>query len=354
MHRRQRISMPSKWRTFAAVGSVLSLALTGCSNAETPASHNGLTVINIGLPVESGAQILPAIAQAAGFFKEEGLEANIRVISSSQANLAAMNTNQIQFANSDVLNALRGTAHGLGVEIIAVPIVKPIFDLIASNDIRTPKDIVGKRIGVTMVGNSTDFQVKLALKSVGVDPNSIKELGLDQYSGIYAGLESRQIDAGTVAVPFNNRLIATGKFHQLVNLRNISSAEYPTAIFTTTKKYASSHPEIVQKTVKAYVKAIRLYESDPEFAKKVSAGFLKLKDQKQIQETYDFFAPLFRTNPNVTAAQMQVVLPALADAEHMSKSALDPVVAKAVNTSFVDKAIKELGDTKISPAPSAN
>src|SRR5690349_5609998 len=70
-----------------------------------------------------------------------------------------------------------------------------------TNDIKSVKDLAGKKVGVSAPGSSTDFFLKYMLKKNGVDPTSAAVIGVGLGATAVAAMEQGQLDAAVMLDP---------------------------------------------------------------------------------------------------------------------------------------------------------
>src|SRR6201985_942753 len=68
-------------------------------------------------------------------------------------------------------------------------------------NIKSVKDLAGKKVGVSAPGSSTDFFLKYLLKKNGVDPASVAVIGVGLGQTAVAAMEQGQIDAAVMLDP---------------------------------------------------------------------------------------------------------------------------------------------------------
>ncbi len=70
-----------------------------------------------------------------------------------------------------------------------------------NGEIKSIKDLAGKKVGVSAPGSSTDFFVKYLLKKNGLDPTSASVIGVGLGATAVAAMEQGQIDAAVMLDP---------------------------------------------------------------------------------------------------------------------------------------------------------
>ncbi|HVA25006.1 MAG TPA: ABC transporter substrate-binding protein [Chloroflexota bacterium] len=290
----------------AAPSAAAAKPAGGSASAAKP-----LTKLRFALPINSGLQVLPQVALDAGYFKDEGLDASITMIRGSQEVIAALTNGEIDMANSDSPSIINAHLSGANTEMLAVPVSKPIFELMVPASITKPEDLKGKTVAVSRICDSTCFQVSRALVGWGLKPQQdVKLLGVQDYTGMFSGLKSGQIAAAALAPPFNFQAKQEG-FHSLVDMSKLP-VDYPTAVVQTLKPFTDAHPDTTVAFLRAYVRAIQRYKSDEAFMVATYKKFLKSNDTQVIQDTWTFYRGLLHDDPTPTADGVKFVLDSLA------------------------------------------
>jgi NitT/TauT family transport system substrate-binding protein len=70
-----------------------------------------------------------------------------------------------------------------------------------TDEIKSIKDLVGKKVGVTAPGSSTDFFLKYVLNKNGIDPNSVAVIGVGIDQTAVAAMEQGTVDAAVMLDP---------------------------------------------------------------------------------------------------------------------------------------------------------
>jgi ABC-type nitrate/sulfonate/bicarbonate transport system substrate-binding protein len=317
-----------------AAASAKPAASAGASAAAASGAAKPLTKLRFALPINSGLQVLPQVALDAGYFKEEGLDATITTIKGSTEVIAALGKGDIDLANSDSPSTITAHLQGANTEILAVPVSRPIFDLMVPASITKPEDLKGKIIAVSRVCDSTCFQVSRALVSWGLKPQQdVKFLGVQDYTGMFAGLRSGQIAGAALAPPFNFQAQKDG-FHSLIDMSQLP-IEYPTAVVQTVKSFTDAHPDTTVAFLRAYVKAIQRYKSDEAFMVQTYKKFLQSDDTQVIQDTWNYYRKAIHDDPTPTTDGVKFVLDSLAETGMDKAKTADP--AEFIQPQFMEK-----------------
>ncbi len=172
-------------------------------------------------------------------------------------------------------------------------VTKPPFSIIVRPEIREPKDLKGKAMGVTRFGSTTDALLRLALDKWGLRPET--DVPIIQMGGvppILSGMQSKKIFGGPISLP----TLAVAKqegFRELVDLADVIP-DYQSAGVVTRKLFLRQNPEISRNFVRAMGEAIAVFKNDAAYSKKIIKDRLKIDDilvQEETQRTYLNYVP---------------------------------------------------------------
>ena len=146
---------------------------------------------------------LPAgVAQRKGFFKDEGLDADI-VVMGAAPSIAALSNGDIDFTLLTG-TVIRAAIRGLPVRLVAGLMTSSPHVLLARADIKSIKDLSGKKIGLAGFGDATQVLARIILARNGVDPDKeVQFVPLGPDSGRFAGLQQKLADAVVTSPPWD-------------------------------------------------------------------------------------------------------------------------------------------------------
>jgi len=116
------------------------------------------------------------VAQDRGFYRDEGLEAEI-VFMRSNLTLQAMTGGSIDFgaATGAAVNAI---VSGVDLRVVLAMSDRPMFDLIAHPSITSIQQLRGKKIGFGGIGSLTETIVRQILSVNQIPPDQVKFINL--------------------------------------------------------------------------------------------------------------------------------------------------------------------------------
>jgi NitT/TauT family transport system substrate-binding protein len=141
-----------------------------------------------------------------------------------------------------------------------------------TNEIKSIKDLAGKKVGVSAPGSSTDFFLKYLLKKNGLDPTSAAVIGVGLGATAVAAMQQGQIDAAVMLDP--SVTVLQGSHPDLKILADtrtqkdtlaVFGGEYPGGALYTTVAWIKSHEKEVQALTTAIVNTLAwIHSHSPE------------------------------------------------------------------------------------------
>ena len=242
-------------------------------------------------------QYLPAsLAQARGFFREEGLDVELIVMRGGTLGVQAAVGGNVDFVMQfgSVFPAIWG---GADLKILAQMTNALFFSLIVRPEIQKIADLKGKKIGVT-IGAATFAAVREFLKLNGIDPDKgVEYVNIPGSGAKVAALEKGLIAATLVAPPGELKSIQAG-YRRLVFFGNV----LPEMSFTglvATNRYIRENPKTVERMIRAIVRGTYLARDDSVAAIGAMQSHMKMTPD-EARETYRLIQKSF--NPNLTEA----------------------------------------------------
>lgn len=339
---------------FAAAAA--ALLLPGCSKGPDSAStpSNKVRVGYVGLTCE--APIFTAVEK--GFFKEEGLEVElVKCDWKNYKDVLALGGYDI--THHLVMYFLKPIEQGLDVKFTGgihrgcLRVQAPV-----KSDIRTVKDLRGKRIGVPGMGTPPFIFANRVLGANGIDPSKeitwlvfpAGELGL--------ALDKGEVDAIADSEPIGSMLVSAGKVRNIADQAadHPYSEEYCCAVLVN-GKFLARNPKATAAATRALLKAAKFVETNPVAAARLSV------EGKYLASTVDqntFAISHLRYVPSVSGAQKAV---SSAAAEMKTAGMLNPstdvpalaqkafVTLEGVSDAWLDSLqVEKIAGAQVTPA----
>src|SRR3989442_14674125 len=255
-------------RSIALVATTLFL-LIGCgrNRSDSTANSNKVRVGYIGITCE--APIFMAVEK--GFFKEEGLDPSL--VKCEWANYKdVLALGGFDVTHHLVMYFLKPIEQGLDVKFTG-GIHRGCLRVqaTANGNIRTVKDLKGKRIGVPGMGTPPFIFTNRVLGANGIDPGKeitwlvfpAGELGL--------ALDKGEVDAVADSEPIGSLLIAEGKVRNIADQAadDPYKEEYCCAVLVN-GKFLAKNPKASAAATRALLKAAKWVETNPAAAARMS------------------------------------------------------------------------------------
>src|SRR2546425_6072208 len=141
-----------------------------------------------------------------GLSDKYGLKLENIFIRGSAQNPAALASDEVQFTYCVADGTIPGLASGIDAKLVASPLVKLPYVLVARKEIKRPEDLKGKSIGVTRPGDLSARLSRAVVKKFGLttDDVTIRPIGGSQ-SERYQAMASNVIQAIVITPPLDVR-----------------------------------------------------------------------------------------------------------------------------------------------------
>ena len=219
-----------------------------------------------------------------------------------------------------------------------------------TNEIKSIKDLAGKKVGISAPGSSTDFFLKYLLKKNGVDPASTAVIGVGLGGASVAAMEQGQIDAAVMLDP--SVTVLQGSHPDLRILSDtrtqkdtlaVFGGEYPGGALYSTTAWISAHDKEVQALTNAILNTLAwIHAHSPEdiMAKMPPEMVGKNKELylAALKNTIPMFSETGRMDPKGADAVLAVFSES---SPEVAKANVD--VLKTYTNKFVEQAKKTTG-----------
>ena len=200
-------------------------------------------------------------AQKEGYYEAEGLSVKIDPAGPNISPIQSVVSGINEFGIAGAEQIITAIDNGVPIVAIAVMYRETPEALVSkkSANIKTPKDLIGKTVGVIYENDENLY--RLFLKKNGVDEKSIHEV--PAITGI-SQIMTNQVDA-KMAYEMNDAILLEleGEEVNLLKFREYGVKVYADTIFTT-KEMIEKNPDKVRKFLKASIKGWEYAIENPE------------------------------------------------------------------------------------------
>jgi NitT/TauT family transport system substrate-binding protein len=294
------------------------------------------------------------LAKALGEYEKAGVNVDVVDFKGGSESLKAVIGGSADVVSGYFDHCVNLAAKGQHLQAFVVYDRFPGLVLVVSpkhnGEIKSIKDLAGKKVGVSAPGSSTDFFLKYLLSKNGVDPTSAAVIGVGLGGSAVAAMEQGQIDAAVMLDPAVT--ILGNKYKDLQILSDTRSqkdtlavfgGEYPGGALYTRADWIAGHEKEVQGMTNAIVSTLKwIHSHTPEQIADKMPPELVGKDKATYVAALKNMLPMYSETGRMDPKGAQAVLNVFSQSSPAVKAAnID--LSKTYTNSFVEAANKKLG-----------
>jgi NitT/TauT family transport system substrate-binding protein len=243
--------------------------------------------VTVGVPVLDVTQSALYVARDRGYFQKEGLEVDLILMRGGVANQALIAGN-VEFTTVPTAG-LQAALQGAPLKVVLSTFHKPMFWLYSRPEIKSVRELSGKKVAVSSLGAAGDSALRELIKKNGMDENrDVAVLAIGTTATRLGALSAGVVDAAMITFPHNITAAESG-FRELVSFIASDIIQLQGAIVTR-DGLLNSDPAVVGKFIRATIKGIIYYSTNRGGAAQILAR------NTQSQETlaakvYDLVKP---------------------------------------------------------------
>ena len=254
----------------------------------------------------SGFQSAVWVAKDFNLFQKHGLEAEVIMITGSARSVAALLGGSTQFATGSVTGPLAAAVKGSDIKVLAASYNKFPYAFVVKPEIRTPKDLRGKKVNILNYGGSNDLALQLALKEWGMKLADLQIIVGGDAPTRMGSLMAGRTDATILSPPHLTIALKAG-YRILVDMGDMS-ANFPQSTLNVKGGFMRENRDVVKRFTRAYAEAVHVIKTQPDKTIKVFARRMRIDDPETVKSTYDYFAPRFSFPPRINMAGVRDTL----------------------------------------------
>ena len=276
------------------MGLIAAISLAASLSAETGRAEN----LKIGYGAFSLGYALIWVTKEEKLFEKNGLDTEVLYLESNLVRTALI--------SGDIpVGAMSGAAMAIpklqGADLIVVLGFQNHlpFRFVVRPEIKSVTDLKGKRVGVAGFGLLAERAARLVLAKLGLNPD--KDVTLLQTGGEatrLAALVNGSIDATVLNPPIHKRAMEAG-MRVMANMAEMG-IPFQNSALVTTQRFIAKNPDAMRRMTRAFVEGIHLIRVNPEATKRAIAKYMRMKDQKELDEAYEILDSLTQKKPYPT------------------------------------------------------
>ncbi len=221
------------------------------------------------------------LAKELGFFKEEGLDAELVTYKDGPLALMGLLNGDAQFCIIGFEPVLMAFEKGQPSKVILTTLNSQPYMFVGRPGIKSISEMKGKAVFAGMAGSAPYFFIKTAVKNAGLNPDKDVTFANLEYGAELVAMTRGDIDGGYVRATRYPQVMEVGG-NILVDATDpaqhkkiYGSERYEAMVVQVTDKYVKENPQIIQAFSNAVYKAMQWQNthSDQEVASAVSPSF---------------------------------------------------------------------------------
>jgi NitT/TauT family transport system substrate-binding protein len=242
----------------------------------------GAERVTIATPSRGLFEFPVVVAMRKGFFKVEGV--NVDKVQMQPA----LGVKALMSGDVDYLlawgSALRAAVTGVPIKAVVGFADRPLHVLIARPEIKTPKDLKGKVIGVDSVAGTVDYLSRVAVRHFGMEPDrDVTIIVTGESPTRLVALRAGSIDATPIDVAFAVKAEDEG-FRRLVYLGDL--IELPLSGIAVMEAKLQSQRAQVKRVIRAGVRGSRFMKQNRAETIQMLSDYLSISPA-QSAKAYD-------------------------------------------------------------------
>jgi NitT/TauT family transport system substrate-binding protein len=271
----------------AAASGTFAVTAPGLIRSARAQGRPKMTVAVATSPIEPNHHYY-LYARAQGYYKDAGIDVDIRSIQGDATLLRAVVINQVDVGNVGVYPAI--AAANAGARIKNIGSIAPRFDshIGARKTINSLKELEGKSFAVSGIGDIAQIGPMLCIEQSGGDPNKVKWVTVGSGSLRIQGLIAGAFDATAFNTVYVKRISSYPNLHVIAEQAKI----LPNYIYT----WEVASPAILAKKELltafwiATARGARWGQDHPLEAAKISQDFLPDEPKEEVLFQLDTYA----------------------------------------------------------------
>jgi NitT/TauT family transport system substrate-binding protein len=255
-----------------------------------PAEAQTKRKVVFGVPVTppNVVHIPPYIAKDMGFFNDLNIDVELVTFEGGTQTLRGSVAGGLDITGTSSDPAIIAAARGAGTKVIGTYSHKLSQSMLVQGDIKSCKDLKGRKIGIQEVGAFNEVISRAVMASCGLTPKDVDYVPVST-KGRVAGLLSGQIDTAILHV--DQAIVAKKKKADLNILVNLweTLPKWLYAVYIAPEKEIKENRQLYVDIMTALVKANRFIYNNKAKTVEISVKYTQ-QDGDAVAQTYDLLA----------------------------------------------------------------
>jgi ABC-type nitrate/sulfonate/bicarbonate transport system substrate-binding protein len=247
------------------------------------------------------------LAKEGGYYQKYGLDADV-VFGVHPACVAMLVSGEAQMANYGLEPSMLASSRDGSLVAFGSSLNKGLFALMGVKDIASVRNLKGKRLGVSRIGDTPYHYTVALLGKFGLTARDVQwiPVGTD-VNGRASALAAGRVDATLLTPPSYFKLEDAG-YKNLASLADYDDI-YVTTVYLFKKSEIEEKPSLPERLIQAHAEAIKRFYEDKAFAVKAYLAHDR-QDPEGIGRVYDRYVQVeaFERVPYVLGGAVQSVI----------------------------------------------
>ena len=214
------------------------------------------------------------VAVEKGFFRSEGIEAQLIQMNGNVATVALAN-GHIDFS-LNISPVLNGAMQGLGTKLVAALNSRPFFSLVVRSEISSNAELKGKVFAVSSFGNTQAILTEKHLQHLGLKKGEYQLLAMGATPARVAAMEKNIAQGSLMPLPINVQMENRG-YRLLGNTAEIIA--HPIAGLGVHEDKIKKDPELIKRVIRATLKSLQLLQTNPRETIKILMDWTRANEK---------------------------------------------------------------------------
>lgn len=240
------------------------------------------------------------VAVEKGFFRSEGLEAQLIQMNGNVATVALAN-GHIDFS-LNISPVLNGAIQGLGTKLVAALNSRPFFSLVVRPEITAAADLKGKVFAVSSFGNTQAILTEKHLQHLGLKKGEYQLLAMGATPARIAALEKNIAQGSLMPLPANVQLENRG--YRLLG----NTAEFvalPIAGLGVHEERIKKDADLIKRVIRASLRSLQLLHANPKDTVKILMDWTRATEKDALR-SLELAKPGFSKNGMLTDEDLAI------------------------------------------------
>ena len=226
-----------------------------------------------------------------GLDRREGIDLRVQAPSASTDAVRLLLGGRTEFAVLDIHDLALARARGRDLVAVMAIVQRPLAAVLAGPSVRSPRDLEGRRVGVTGLP-SDEAVLDSIVRGDGGDPRKLRvtTIGFNAVASVVSGRV-----AGTTAfwnvegVALRQRMPEAREFR----VDEFGAPPYPELVLTVARRTLQREPDLVRRGVRALVRGYEAAAGDPEAALRDLSAAVPDLDPEEAKRQLEAIRPAF-------------------------------------------------------------